>query len=478
MRAARVGLWAMTVIGLVAPPAAGQVTSITGTVYDSVSRRHLSGAVVQLARLDRPSEGRTTRSQADGVFRFDSVGVGSWLLGFFHPSVDSLGIEAPMLRIVIGDSTPVRAMLAIPSPRTILTSSCGADSAARGMWVGRVRDARTSQPIDSASVVAQWSVITASGNTISRQTPGITVVTDASGAFGICGLPTDEMVVMRSWKGADSTGTSMIALPAHGILVRDLFIAPAQNAQRRVADPSSRSRNSIVVPVLTGGARLQGRVVRANGRPVGGARVRLADAGVEATTNQEGYYALDSLPLGTRLVDARAIGFLPVTRVIDLLPSAPVAMDVVLESRQVFLDTVKVVADRVYESPQYRDFLQRKRRGWGYFADENDLNRMDPAFLSDVVRRFPGVMVSGANRDIFFRSTGSQGYCRPTVWIDGMMTLPMEGFSTDYFLPVEQVRGIEVYTRTGGMPAQYQTMNGCGALVVWTGARRLSLPPP
>lgn len=468
--------------GLWARAADAQVTtSVSGTVYDSVGQRRLEGATVQIARSDRPAVARSFRTGADGNFRFDTLDAGTWLLGFFHPVLDSLGLVSPMLRVSISDTTAVRAMLAVPSPRTIVRASCGTDST-RGYWQGRVRYAVTGAPVDSALVVAQWSVIVTTGGTISRQTPGVTTLTDADGRFGLCQLPSDEMVVMRAWKGGDSTGTSMFTLPNNGLLVRDLFVAPTELAQRTVPDESSdRRRDSVVVPVLVGGARVQGRVTRPDGRPLRGARVRLAEAGAEATTNQDGYYALDSLPLGTRLLDARAIGYLPVTRMVDLLPTTPMSLDVVLESRQTFLDTVKVVGDRLYDSPQYRDFLQRKRSGFGYYADEQDLERYDPLYLSDIVRRYPGITVRGTagNSQIYMRSPFMQGggMCQPVIFLDGMMLAAVQGFSPDFFVPAQDIRGVEVYTRASGMPSQFQTLSGCGSIVVWTGRRRLTLPP-
>jgi Carboxypeptidase regulatory-like domain len=469
-------------IALGARLASAQVTTtISGTVYDSVGQRRLAGALVQIAHATRPAEVRSVETAADGSFRFDQVPTGTWLLGFFHTAVDSLGLPAPMLRVSIADSTAVRAMLATPSPQTIVRQRCGRDSTT--LWMGRVRDARSGAYIDSATVVAQWTVIATQGGTISRQTPGVVITTDGDGRFDLCHLPADEMVVLRAWKGNDSTGTSMLAMPSSRLLLRDLFIAPAQVAQRAVPDESStRAQDSVVVPVLVGVARVQGRVTRADGRPVRGARVRLSDAGAEATTNADGFYALDSLPLGTRLLDARAIGFLPVTRIVDLLPTTPIALDVVLESRQAFLDTVKVVGDRMYESPQYREFLQRKRSGFGYYADEQDLERYDPLYLSDILRRYPGITVRGTagNAQVFMRSAfmqGGGGLCTPVIFLDGAMLSAVQGFSPDFLVPAQQIRGVEVYTRASGMPAQFQTMSGCGSIAVWTGPRRLQLPP-
>jgi hypothetical protein len=46
---------------------------ITGTVYDSVARRALSGAIVRMVRIDNPAVGRSTTSDAFGSFTYDSA---------------------------------------------------------------------------------------------------------------------------------------------------------------------------------------------------------------------------------------------------------------------------------------------------------------------------------------------------------------------------------------------------------------------
>ena len=41
----------------------------------------------------------------------------------------------------------------------------------------------------------------------------------------------------------------------------------------------------------------------------------------------------------------------------------------------------------------------------------------------------------------------------------------------DNIINPKDVRAIELYARTASIPLQFQTRNGCGSAVIWTGAR-------
>ena len=77
---------------------------IAGIVYDSLARRPLAGADVQLKRVrgagtDTQREVRTATADQSGAFTFESVGEGTYVLGFFHLMVDSLGVAMPTRQI-------------------------------------------------------------------------------------------------------------------------------------------------------------------------------------------------------------------------------------------------------------------------------------------------------------------------------------------------------------------------------------------
>ncbi len=457
-----------------APCAHGQVTSrITGTVYDSIGSRHLSDALIQLVRGDNPAATLSTRSDAEGRYAFDSVSAGTWLIGFYHPMVDSLGLDMPTLRIDINRADPVRAMLTIPSAATVVRNTCGPLPKGHGLWYGRVKNAATGGLAAGATVLAQWSTLVVQGTSISRQLGTVEDTARDDGLFAMCGVGTDEIVVARSWLGPDSSGVATLSVPSSGLLYRDLWIAPVIMAQRRVAD-DSLSSDSLKVPVRVGDRSLRGRVARVNGSPVEGARLRVPDSGVEVVTNSNGFFTVDSLPAGTQTVDLRALGFLPVTQTVDL--AAPVVtQDFVLESRTTYLDTVKVIGQRIMENPRYLDFLQRKKSGFGYFLDEDQIERRQPVFLADLLRLTPGIMVMPSTfggGSIRMRGSSFTATCSPAVFVDGMLMAQLEGVDIESFINVQDVRAVEVYARTASIPSQFMTLTGCGSIVITTGARR------
>ena len=91
----------------------------------------------------------TAVSDSMGRFTFSRVPVGRYTLGFFHPMLDSLGVEAPLREIYIDGTAPVRADLAIPSAERLRMVICrpksGADLGA--VILGAVRDSRDGMPV-------------------------------------------------------------------------------------------------------------------------------------------------------------------------------------------------------------------------------------------------------------------------------------------------------------------------------------------
>ena len=94
--------------------------SIRGIVYDSlIAHGGLGNAVVELLEL-----GRVTRTDARGVFRFDSLPGGSFTLAFSDSSFSSIGFAPPERTVSLGEGIDVAVTLATPSPNTIYRALC------------------------------------------------------------------------------------------------------------------------------------------------------------------------------------------------------------------------------------------------------------------------------------------------------------------------------------------------------------------
>lgn len=453
------------------PPVA---TRISGVVFDSLGRRALAGAIVQLVRADDAGRARSQTTDATGAFAFDSVGRGRYLLGFYHQLLDSLGLSMPLSVLEVRTSGELRAPLAIPSARTLVTNLCGAGALADslGVLMGFVRSARTGIGAARAQAEVRWSELSVAADGIRRVTPSVRGVASEAGGIALCGIPLGAQVVARAWSGPDSSGFAELVVPGDGLLRRDLYVGTATivGAPDSAAAPAPEA----AVPALRGTGTLRGAVRRPDGSALPGARLVVWGTGVEVTTGSAGTYRMTELPSGTYTVEARAVGFLPQRRAVDILEGADGVADLTLESFGTYLDTVKVTTQRVFTSSRLREFEERKRAGFGYFMDEDAINKRNPIFMSDLFRMTPGVLIApgpaGRNR-VLMRATGMQAYCQPEIFLDGMRVSNIDG-DLEAIVNVQDVRAVEVYTRGSNVPAQFQTLAGCGSMVIWTGGRR------
>jgi hypothetical protein len=148
-------------------------------------------------------------------------------------------------------------------------------------------------------------------------------------------------------------------------------------------------------------------------------------------------------------------------------------------------------------------FETRRAQGLGRFVTEQDIARRPSTSLADVLASVPGMHVEYGTSgyampllkgitDTYNPVKGSNAikrnngpYCVPNFFLDGA-PFPVDGdlrphggtsaqpqapFSdlADAARP-ETIRGIEIYSNPGSIPAQYDLMSstGCGSIVIWT----------
>lgn len=457
-------------------PAAVQAR-VSGVVFDSVAMRGLGGAVVQVVLASDPSRARAVTAAADGSFRIDSVPRGVWVVGFYHATLDALGLSSPLLRVDVREAGDIRVALAIPSPNTIVSRVCGVNVAddSTGLFLGYVRDRRAQPLREKGGVKVQWSEVRVGDQGVQRATPTIEARTGESGAFALCGVPAGSPVLVRAWTGSDSSGFVELDVPPAGLLRRDILVGSSVATEVMVAaDSSAGDSVRVAARVSRGVGRMRGVVRRSDGRPVPGARLVFWGSGIEGEANTEGLFALRDLPTGTWTLETRAVGFLPVRQAIDVLPDHEVVADVTMEALSSVLDTVRVVTQRIYLSRQMQEFEDRRRAGFGYFMDEDAINRRNPIFVADLFQMAPGLSVMpsrGFGYSIVMRGRGmGGGYCIPAFFVDGMRILVEEG-NLDQVVNAADIRAVEVYSHASNVPPQFNAMVGCGSVVIHTGAR-------
>jgi hypothetical protein len=339
--------------------------------------------------------------------------------------------------------------------------------------MGYLRSAETALPRSGGSLNIRWAEVIIEKNSIRRVTPTVDVATSSTGSFAVCGLPTGTPLLVQGTSASDSSGAFEMTIPETGYLYRDVFIAPVERTKVALADSSP------AIEVWRGTGRLRGRIVAATGRPIEGARVTVWGTGIETLANSDGQFSLTDLPHGTHTLEARAVGFAPAQRAVDIVPGAGEAAAVELANLAIALDTVRVTAQRVYTARWEDDFQRRMkyRSGTGHLIDETEIEKRNPLELTDILRAVPGVQVLPTSRGSapFMRGgmaiLGS-GLCRPEVWIDGARVTNDPTFRFNSLVQASEVRAVEVYPHAALVPAEFMTLSGCGSIVVWTGMRR------
>ena len=465
-------LLALPTPGPAQTPAVGEAV-VRGIVFDSLTMRPLAGASVQILEATSSSWSKFYDTDSTGTFEFAGIPSGSYLLGFFHAKLDSLGLVSQTLRLSVPAGQSLRLHLAIPSARTIARALCGRGGAndSTGLFLGYVRGADNSMPRPNGTVVMRWAEIVIEKKSITRNIPTIEVSSGPSGVAAVCGLPLDTPIRLQASSGTDSSGAFEIAVPSSGFYHRDIYVAPVARTSIATSDSTPP------VDLLRGKGRVRGRVSGVTRRPIAGARVTVWGTGIETTTNADGEFTLGNLPEGTHTLEVRAVGFAPAQQPVDIIQGTPGAAEIELANLAITLDTVKVVAQRVYTSPLRAQIEHRMRSGLGHFIDEKEIERRRPIYVTDLLRTIPGVMVVPSRYggdDVLMRGGSGlgSGLCRPDLIIDGVRVTNDPLFPINALVLVSEVRTVEVYPRQAFVPGEFQSLSGCGALVIWTGGRR------
>jgi len=422
----------------------------------------LSGAVVQLVAVGGTVQfGIVAISDSLGRFALTDVPNGRYTIGFFHPMLDSLGLEPTLREVRVEGKGTVRADLAIPSAARLRWAICAPQLAANagGVVVGTVRNTSDGAAAAGVAVIGEWVEVSLSRDASVRRIKRLTAMTLDNGWFALCGVPRPGTLMLIATRGEDSTDRIEVQVPGDGFLRRDVYLGRARSvllgyATQRADTLSPPRRRRMRV----GDGRVSGVVVTVGGRPLPGARVAIPD-GPYTRTNDRGEWALVDAPLGTRLLDVRAIGYYPHRLPIDVVAgAAPVR--VVLSALVAVLDTVSVNADR-----QASGFEERRRSGVGRYLTPQDIRRRSPFFTSDLFRNMAGVKHEGG-----IRIRGPFGDCSPALYVNGRH-IPTPGSLTaddiDLWARPDEIAGIEVYYES--VPPQFQVaLSGCGSIVIWT----------
>src|SRR6478672_46423 len=220
-------LLAVPVVREAQTPTTGE-TVIRGIVFDSLRMRPLAEATVQIAAAATGTSWfKTYSTGSDGTFELTGVPNGTYLIGFFHAELDSLGLLPPTFRLDVRAGPPIHMRLAIPSARTITRSLCGRNgtSDSTALFLGHVRGAKTSLPLSDGRLVLRWAEIVIRKGSIGREVRTVRASSGPDGLAVVCGLPVGTSIQIQGASAGDSSGALEITLPSTRVYHRDIFVA-------------------------------------------------------------------------------------------------------------------------------------------------------------------------------------------------------------------------------------------------------------
>ena len=461
LRAARLPLAAL--ILALAPSLRAQSAPgrLEGVATDSAHARWPEGASVLAIRADPPAHSAGATVDSRGRYRIDSLPAGRYMVEFASPFLDSLEIALPPREVTVEAGRATRVDFAIPSGRTLRSGACPgvALGAGSGALIGRVLDADTEAPLAGARVAVVWhetAVDRASLRAETAERSGA-VTTDSIGRYRICGVPTDDWVVVQVQHGGRAGTDVRVSVPdSAGVAVRQLSLSAT--ASRPMAAPT----DSVPPAPLTGSASVTGVVRGVGGLPLADAQVRVLGARGTVVSDARGRFTLGDLPSGTQVLEVRRIGYLLAQQSVELRGGRNVVQDVPLR-RIVTLDSVRVLAQRSL----YREFeFNRKANRFGKFFTIDSIEKRRPLYASDLFRSVPGFRVTGFGLDAVVgnsrgvTSIGGSGSCAANVVIDGI-----EHQEINLINPYD-IGAMEIYRPGEPAPAQYRS--NCGVIVIWS----------
>lgn len=277
----------------------------------------------------------------------------------------------------------------------------------------------------------------------------------------------------------------------------DLRFRERGSLERRIglADDAADDGSAAGADTASGTARIVGRLVdRRSDRPVEAAILSLEGRSLRATTDEEGRFALDSLPGGTHRLRVQHVGYGPRELVVDVPAGRTAEVRIGLAPDAVPMPPIEVEtevrSERLAETGFYRRRQKGRKIGTGHFLVADEIVRRG-GDLTQVLTTLPQLQHSGRTRVdgdlvsglVYFPrySEGRFGTCLPAIYLDdhkivgsgspvkAKRALGPRGVAS--LAAPSQVTGIEVYDSPASTLGPYQGSDSrCGVIAIWTGA--------
>lgn len=220
------------------------------------------------------------------------------------------------------------------------------------------------------------------------------------------------------------------------------------------------------------------------GNFLSGVQVRISALNLVSVTDSMGRTRLEGVRKGTYTIEARRVGYAPLTAPVLVRAEDSLEVILLLRSTATRLDTV-VVASRAV-TMHLREFETRRARGTGQFVTGAQIDSVPGASLKAILEaRVRGVTAVGgdggmhvmtgrqATEDALVPGSGGASACWPVIYVDGVQLADDTGRGPDIgFVSPASIGGIEFYAPSE-VPAEYRSSGviqnqralGAGAIV-------------
>ena len=303
--------------------------------------------------------------------------------------------------------------------------------------IGRVGDAETHEPLSEA--IVELPLL------------GIRAVSDPQGRFEIEDVPPGQHLVQAQRLGYGVL-TATLDFPGNPDLVLLLRKGPAGD--------------------LRAPGTVEGRVIDGMGN-ISLANVDISVLGQPRTrtvSNQNGRFRLRNVDPGLVKVRFVRIGYAPRTATLIVQPNRTTEVSATMLTQPIELEAIQVTARPSHL--EQNGFFTRMERGRGTLVTPQDLDRIDPIIVSDVIReRVPGIRIQygagGEARVVTTRASGlsvENPECVMEIFVDGMRQGDED---LDRYNP-EQIQAMEIYQGVSTPIEFTSSFNACGVVLLWT----------
>lgn len=337
---------------------------------------------------------------------------------------------------------------------------------------GRVISDSTREPIERAQVLVPAL--------------GLTTQTDEDGRYRLTGLHGNTYVVVALLPGF-RPDTARLTIGDGEVVLRDFVLRRPQVAAPVVAEPTlAPALVPLTVREPEAGSRslriVRGTVSDSAGRPVPEATVLVKEKAI-AQTDSAGEFRVELPDRAAVALDIRRLGFRPSRVHLGAGPDTSIGVAMLPLAQS--LPEVKVERERSGKLEIHGFYRRMADRAKGintaHFITQEEIEKRNPTRLMQLLENINGVRVgrSGScNIHVRCWVPKEPSGCFMSVFLDGQRlnrlaldanTDPWGGsqYPDELIIPTS-VAGIEVYSRVNQVPPQYQSLGGCGVILVWT----------